>query len=77
MPRTAEIEGGAAGGIGWGRSRWRPFAVRWPVGAHQTIFFAVRLTKEAQQRSLCGALFNIGHNKQFFQQFYKIQKIIK
>jgi hypothetical protein len=48
--------------------------VRWPTGAHQTIFFAMGLTKDAQQRSLCGALFNIGHDKQFFQQFYKIQK---
>jgi hypothetical protein len=43
----------------------------------QRLFFAVRFSKDARQIPLCHAFFNSTHDKQRFQQFYKIHKNIK
>jgi hypothetical protein len=64
MSRTAEIEargGGAAGGAGRGCDR---------LGALCRKLTARHTTNNIR----CRAFFNSAHDKQFFQQFYKIHK---
>jgi hypothetical protein len=62
--------GSLGGGAGWVR---RALTI-----THDKVgFFAVRLSKDTRQRSFCRAFFNRAHNKQFFQIFLKIHKIIQ
>jgi hypothetical protein len=56
-------EWGAAGGADGAATGGRPLPCVDPTGARQTIFFSVRLSKDARQRDFCRAFFDRAHNK--------------
>jgi hypothetical protein len=61
--RGGEGEWGAAGGAGGAAAGGRPLPCVDPTGARQTIFFAVRLSKDARQRDICRAFFDRARGK--------------